>query len=190
MIPPVPWDSPCLPDGPRQPRQIFSTLEDQALSQLVKCIGPTDWNAVARQMPGRTARQCRDRWKGYLSPNLTTDAWTAEEDGVVMQKWEMLGPRWSLIAANLKGRSEVSVRNRLQLLCRRRNRDAAGAAMGPIGYSPTRDSAAVRADVSKWPSFQMPEAARTPLTTQRELEAFFNSLGPVPVQKSRLLGVR
>jgi hypothetical protein len=156
-------------------------VEDQTLSELVKCLGPSDWTAIAFQMPGRTPRQCRDRWKGYLSPTLKTDAWTADEDEILMQQWEILGPRWSLIAAHVKGRSEVAVRNRIQLLDRRKNRDLTIGGFLTALCTPAEEQPV---KLAKLPSFQMPEAVRVPLTTRTELEAFFNTLRPLPSQKS------
>jgi hypothetical protein len=174
------------PEGPRKPRQVFSTAEDQKLIELVTFLGGSDWSAIAQQMPGRNARQCRDRWKGYLSPTISTGAWTPEEDDLLMQKWHAVGPRWSLIATTLNGRSEVSVRNRLQLLCRRQNRHLGASDSLPSSPSRSEDTNSTQPEITKWPSIPMPESTRPVLSTQRELEAFFDSLGPVPAQKPRV----
>jgi hypothetical protein len=180
MLRPNAWlQSSYLNPKLRKPRQNFSTAEDQALLQLVSCLGEFDWNAIAHQMPGRSARQCRDRWKGYLSPYLSNDAWTAAEDQVLMDQWSKLGPRWSMIASILKGRSEVSVKNRWKLLCRRKTAIPASSPEPPVGDVPMVFEPPKLPSVSNCPSMPMPVDFVTPTTTtaaQKELEAFFNSL--------------
>jgi hypothetical protein len=161
----------------RKPRQIFSPAEDQALHHLVSCLGDFDWNAIAHQMPGRTARQCRDRWKGYLSPHLTNDEWSAAEDQLLMEQWSHLGPRWSLIAGVLKGRSEVAIKNRWKLLCRRKT----GAPVSELEIPDpelSRVNESKSAPLANWPSIPMPPECigSTTTATQKELEAFFSSL--------------
>jgi hypothetical protein len=42
-------------------------IEDLALRELVLVHGLTAWPMIASRLPGRNARQCRDRWNHYLS---------------------------------------------------------------------------------------------------------------------------
>ncbi|KAH0793086.1 Myb-like DNA-binding domain containing protein [Histomonas meleagridis] len=70
------------------------------------------WLAVALQIPGRTARQCRDRWTNYLSPQNKNAPWTVEEDNLLAQKYLELGSQWTIIAKYFDGRSENNVKNR------------------------------------------------------------------------------
>jgi hypothetical protein len=37
-------------------------------------------------MPGRTLRQCRERWLNYLSPETTNALWTVQEEKILEQK--------------------------------------------------------------------------------------------------------
>ncbi|MDR1034467.1 MAG: SANT/Myb domain-containing protein, partial [Holosporales bacterium] len=46
----------------------FNFYEDSCLIEVVMQHGPEGWRKVAEHMPGRTARQCRDRWNNYLDP--------------------------------------------------------------------------------------------------------------------------
>jgi hypothetical protein len=163
-------DGSCLNPNVRKSRQVFAEAEDLALAVIVKRIGDVDWAAVARLMPGRSARQCRDRWKGYLSPGLINDQWTGDEDELLRREWAMLGPRWSLIASKIPGRSEVSVRNRLQLLERRRARDFRSEAK-PEHRDPV--------ELSVLPQIPVPDNLRSLMGTQPELDALFDSLGRI-----------
>jgi hypothetical protein len=75
-------------------------------------MGTTSWEAVSRFMPTRTARQCRDRYKNYLVDDLVCDAWSPEEDALIVKKFQEIGPKWVEIAKLLNGRSGNHVKNR------------------------------------------------------------------------------
>jgi hypothetical protein len=75
-------------------------------------MGATSWEAVSKFMPTRTARQCRDRYKNYLVDNLVCDAWSPEEDALIVKKFHEIGPKWVEIAKLLNGRSGNHVKNR------------------------------------------------------------------------------
>ncbi|OHT13239.1 hypothetical protein TRFO_16685 [Tritrichomonas foetus] len=102
-------------------RQMFSPEEDEALKELVKKFGDKDWKFVARKMPGRTTRQCRERYKSYLAPEIKNGPWTKDEDELLRQKYEELGPKWAQIATFFKSRSDVNIKNRWSSLSIRSN---------------------------------------------------------------------
>lgn len=96
----------------RKTRKAFSQKEDEMLKKIVEEIGDSDWNEVAKLLPGRNARQCRDRWRGYIRPDLISSAWTAEEEYILMQKVAEVGPKWIYISQSLPGRSEAMIKNK------------------------------------------------------------------------------
>jgi hypothetical protein len=63
-------------------------------------------------MSNRTARQCRQRYKNYLADDRQPVGWTAEEEHMVIAKYEEIGPKWVQIAKFLPGRSGNDVKNR------------------------------------------------------------------------------
>jgi hypothetical protein len=63
-------------------------------------------------MPGRSGRQCRDRYRNYLCPGITTDQWTAEEDNLLRQKYAELGTQWAKIGKSFRGRTGTALKNR------------------------------------------------------------------------------
>jgi hypothetical protein len=102
-------------------RQMFSADEDQLLRQLVGRFGDRDWKTIASQMPNRTTRQCRERYKNYLSPELTNQPWSDSEDDLLREKFHEWGPKWATIAGFFKGRSDVALKNRWATLMTRPN---------------------------------------------------------------------
>jgi hypothetical protein len=82
------------------------------LINLAKRHGSCHWQVIANSMPGRTARQCRDRFVNYLTPNLSQDPWSSEEDQVLIDCFKQVGPHWSQIALFLPGRSSNAIKNR------------------------------------------------------------------------------
>jgi hypothetical protein len=94
------------------PRRTFTPEEDAKLRALVDHLGTKSWEEIARFIPDRSARQCRDRYKNYLLDSLVTDAWTADEDALVVQKYHEIGPKWVEIGRLLSGRSGNNVKNR------------------------------------------------------------------------------
>lgn len=93
-------------------RRIFTTEEDKYLAELVSTRECTNWFDVAARLPGRTPRQCRDRWINYLCPTNSFEPWTPEEDLMVVEKVNELGTRWSAIAKLIPGRSDNCIKNR------------------------------------------------------------------------------
>ncbi|KAH0787167.1 Myb-like DNA-binding domain containing protein [Histomonas meleagridis] len=93
-------------------RRVFSNDEDRLLIELLKTREYKTWYEIAKMMPGKSPRQCRDRWINYLSPSNRFDPWTIEEDSKIVQHVNNLGTKWGTISKLMDGRSENSVKNR------------------------------------------------------------------------------
>ncbi|KAK9067303.1 hypothetical protein SSX86_014629 [Deinandra increscens subsp. villosa] len=106
----------------------WNSQEDRLLVQLVKQHGDSKWSRIAEKLPGRIAKQCRDRWQNHLRPDITKDAWSEEEDKLLIAIHKEVGNKWSEIARRLPGRSENTIKNhwnatkRRQLSSRRRGK--------------------------------------------------------------------
>lgn len=97
-------------------RKKFTPEEDNELIKQAKIFGARKWDLIAKYIPNRTAKQCRDRYKNYLSPNIFHGEWSNEEDIIILEKIKELGPQWSTIASILKNRTSNSVKNRAKYL--------------------------------------------------------------------------
>ena len=98
----------------KAPRKKFSPEEDQKLRELVQKHGEHSWNLISSLMENRNQRQCRERWKHYLSCDLkeSIKPWTKDEDMIIMTKYNEHGAKWTKIAKELPGRSDLQVKNR------------------------------------------------------------------------------
>lgn len=93
-------------------RRKFTPEEDHQLKKLIAKYGAKKWNQIALAMPGRSGRQCRDRFANYLNPTLTNGEWSKSEDILLEQKVAQFGQHWNVIAKYFKGRSPNNVKNR------------------------------------------------------------------------------
>ena len=99
-----------------QRKKVFSKLEDHVLSELVKQFGLRKWKIIAQHMPGRTAKECKERYFNYLSPNFANTKWSHEEDKFLIEKYNELGPKWGILSRHFKGKNSNDLSNRWKYL--------------------------------------------------------------------------
>lgn len=98
--------------------------EDSNLLKLVEFYAPNwDWNFISKKIPGRNAKQCRERWFLNLDPDINRGPWSQEEDSILLKYVSQWGSRWALIAKQLPGRTENSVKTRFHSLKRKEARN-------------------------------------------------------------------
>jgi myb proto-oncogene protein len=78
-----------------------------------------DWAEIAALVPGRTEKQCRDRWKYASKPDgdrateLKSSRWTAVEDSKLKDAVQTHGGNnWAVFAVLVPGRTKQQCRNR------------------------------------------------------------------------------
>lgn len=110
----------------------FTVLEDQKLQELVGQFGAKRWRRIAQYMPGRAARQCRDRYCNYLSPDFYNNKWTAEEDYLLYEKFQEYGTQWAKITQFFPGKNANNIKNRWNYSVSRLNFDGQSSKFSSI----------------------------------------------------------
>jgi hypothetical protein len=107
----------------KQGKSKFTPEDDTRLIYFVNRLGLNKWFEVSICMGNKTTRQCRERWKTYLSPTISHQDWTEEEDKLLYSKYLEVGRKWSLIAKNFPNRTDTAVKNRFMVLNRRQKKN-------------------------------------------------------------------
>lgn len=86
--------------------------EDEAIINFVRDNGCKNWTRLSSLLPGRIGKQCRERWRNHLDPNLNHSNWTEEEDIQLFKLHSQYGNKWVKISSLMPGRSDNSIKNR------------------------------------------------------------------------------
>lgn len=93
-------------------RGSWTAEEDNQLKNAISQLGTKKWHEIAKFVPTRTSKQCRERWLNCLDPNIKKGGFAPWEDNIIIEKQKEIGNHWSKIAKFLPGRSSGSIKNR------------------------------------------------------------------------------
>lgn len=97
----------------------WSKIEEEKLIQLVE-THQAKWKVIAKHLPGRTSKQCRERWITSSNPAINHENWRNSEDEKLKRLHAKHGPKWSFIAKHFTNESG-KIRNASQCKVRFRS---------------------------------------------------------------------
>jgi snRNA-activating protein complex subunit 4 len=95
----------------------WTELEDNVLIQAVEKFGLSNWVKVAYFLPGRTNRQCRERYIMRLGvKNRKVAEWSSSEDKKLLELAPAFNYRWATLVNHINGRNPHQIASRYDVL--------------------------------------------------------------------------
>ncbi|GLD95927.1 hypothetical protein PINS_up004605 [Pythium insidiosum] len=104
-------------------RRSWTPAEDLVLLEKVQQLGHK-WTEIARFLPGRLDKQCRERYLNHVDPSIRREPWSPSEDATLRRLQQEQPNNWVAMANALPGRPENAIKNRWHALRTKPDRPA------------------------------------------------------------------
>lgn len=111
MVKSSPAASAQKPSRVKLVKRLWQPGEDDVLVEIVQQKGPGNWAYIAKHLPGRIGKQCRERWYNHLCPSIKKAEWSPEEKWLLFLGHTLHGSQWRRMTALLPGRTDNSIKN-------------------------------------------------------------------------------
>ena len=98
-------------EGPPVKRRPWGPEEDEHLRQLVDQYGIKSWALIATNLSNRNGKQCRERWRNHLRPQLNKGDWSAQEDVDIWDHVRRWAPREQISEMHMPQRTDNDIKN-------------------------------------------------------------------------------
>ncbi|ELP88949.1 r2r3-MYB transcription factor, putative [Entamoeba invadens IP1] len=88
----------------------WTEKEDEMLEEAVRCNGAMHWKVIADMIPGRSRKQCRERYCYHLDPKINKRMWSIQEDQLLVNLHKEVGNHWSYMKKYLPGRTANAIK--------------------------------------------------------------------------------
>jgi len=100
-----------------EPRQTWNDREDRYLLEILNSSPKITWNQIAEKLHQqhpevkKSGKQCRERYRNYLNPNIKERPWTKNEKTLFIILHNYYENHWGDIAKFYTGRSDIFIKN-------------------------------------------------------------------------------
>lgn len=88
----------------------WSEEEDKILTNMINKHGLKNWQTVAHAIPGRSAPQCRQRWRYKIDSAINKEAWSEQEELRLIRAHQIYGTKWREMVKHFPGRTNGAIK--------------------------------------------------------------------------------